>query len=248
MASVHRKKIKENPDYAAGNQLEPKEGKNIRDKELIFRTLKQIADAIVNTFPRAFEAVVHDLSNPRKSIKYIAGDITHRKIGGPVTDLVVKTLHQEGRNIRDRHNYKTNSSDGRALKSSTVFIRNSQEDVVAALCINFDMTDFLNAALALEIFTRTENDFSASEQTETFAMSIAETIEILLQQAVTKIGKQPSSMTIEEKIELVKELETSGVFQIKGSIDQAALIMGVSKYTVYNYLKKIHAENNLNRF
>jgi len=248
MASVQRNKIKEDPNHVAGDFQGPQEGQVLSDRELIFNTLKQIADAIVNTFTRDLEVVVHDLSQPQKSIKYIAGDVTHRKIGGPITDLVVKALHQEGRDIRDRHNYKTTTSDGRVLKSTTVFIRDSRGDVVSALCINVDMTHFLNAAYALNIFTSTENDFNGSEKVETFSMSIAETIEVLLQQAVVKIGKQPSSMSIEEKIELVKELETSGVFQIKGGIDQAALFMGVSKYTVYNYLKKIRAEHDLNRF
>jgi predicted transcriptional regulator YheO len=210
--------------------------------------LKQIADAIFGTFTRDLEVVVHDLSQPQKSIKYIAGDVTHRKIGGPITDLVVKALHQEGRDIRDRHNYKTTSSDGRTLKSTTIFIRDSRGDVVFALCINVDTTHFLNAAYVLNSFISTENDFNDSEKVETFAMSIAETIEVLLEQAVVKIGKRPSSMSIQEKIELVKELEANGVFQIKGGVDQAALFMGVSKYTVYNYLKRIRAEQELNRF
>ncbi|MDF1592702.1 MAG: helix-turn-helix transcriptional regulator [Desulfobacterales bacterium] len=219
-----------------------------QQNDLLFRTLKQIADALVSTFPRAFEVVVHDLSHPQKSIKHIAGDVTRRKSGGPVTDLVVKALHQEGRDIRDRHNYKTTTSDGRALKSTTTFIRNSNGDVAFALCINFDMTDFLNAAHALEILTSAAGAFNGHEKAETFAMTITETFEALFSQAVAKIGKEPASMSMEEKIELVKELETLGVFHIKGGTDQAALLMGVSKYTIYNYLKKIHAEQGLNRF
>ena len=248
MSSLQKNKIKEGPDHVVGNFQDQQEGQALSETELIFTILKQIADAIHSTFTRDLEVVVHDLSQPQKSIKYIAGDVTHRKIGGPITDLVVKALHQEGHDIRDRHNYKTTSSDGRTLKSTTVFIRNSRGDVVYALCINIDMTHFLNAAYALNNFISTENEFNGPEKAETFAMSIAETIEVLLQQAVVKIGKQPSSMSIEEKIELVRELEASGVFQIKGGIDQAALFMGVSKYTVYNYLKKIRAEQELNRF
>ena len=226
------------------SRTEPAAGQN----DLLFRTLKQIADALVATFPRAFEVVIHDLSRPQKSIKHIAGDVTRRKSGGPVTDLVVKALHQEGRDIRDRLNYKTTTSDGRSLKSTTIFIRNSDGEVAFALCINFDMTDFLNAAHALEIFTSAAGAFNGTEKAETFSMSITETIEVLFAQAVAKIGKESASMTMEEKIELVKELEILGVFQIKGGTDMAALLMGVSKYTVYNYLKKIHAGQGLNRF
>ena len=61
------------------------------------------------------------------------------------------------------------------------------------------------------------------------------------------VGKQPVSMSMEEKLALVRELESLGVFQIKGGIDQAALLMGVTRYTVYNYLKKIRAEENAPR-
>ena len=56
------------------------------------------------------------------------------------------------------------------------------------------------------------------------------------------------AMSTEEKVELVKDLEESGVFQIKGAVDQVALLMGLSKYSIYNYLKKIHAGKDLNKF
>lgn len=229
----------------AASSREPQEGKPRGEKGLIFHTLKQIADAIVATFPRAFEVVVHDLSQPQKSIKYIAGDVTRRKVGGPVTDLLVKALHQEKENIRDRHNYKTTTKDGRALKSTTVFIRNRAGTVVAALCINFDMTDFLNAAQALEIFTTTANALNGQGKAETFAMSISETISALFQQSIAKIGKQSTYMSTGEKIKLVRELKENGVFQIKGGVDQVAHLLGITRFTVYNYLKKIETEQRL---
>ena len=50
----------------AARSREPREGKPRGEKGLIFHTLKQIADAIVATFPRAFEVVVHDLFQPQK--------------------------------------------------------------------------------------------------------------------------------------------------------------------------------------
>ena len=232
-------------ESAPRRRSEPREGRVARERELIFASLKQIADALVGTFPRVFEVVVHDLSQPQKSIRYITGGVTKRKVGGPVTDLVVKALHQEGKSIRDRYNYKTTTSDGRTLKSTTSFLRDSDGEVVAAFCINFDMTDLLNTAHALEPFTTTMNAFNGPEKVETFATSIGETIQALFQQAAGKTGKPSAYMSTIEKIELVRELEISGVFQIKGGVDQVALLLGVTKYTVYNYLKKIHAEQKL---
>jgi len=53
-------------------------------------------------------------------------------------------------------------------------------------------------------------------------------------------------MTTDEKTELVAILERSGALQFKGAVEQIALLAGVSKYTIYNYLKKIHAKQAVN--
>jgi predicted transcriptional regulator YheO len=42
-------------------------------------------------------------------------------------------------------------------------------------------------------------------------------------------------------------LALNGVFQIKGAVDEVALLMGISKYTVYSYLKKLRAINNISK-
>jgi len=60
---------------------------------------------------------------------------------------------------------------------------------------------------------------------------------------VAEIGKQPASMSTNEKIRVVKNLETKGTFQIKGVVNQVAVRLGVSNFTIYNYLKKIRASN-----
>ena len=213
--------------------------------EPLFKTLAQIADAIVGSFPRHLEVVVHDRSLPE------IHPIHRRRCHASKTRRPCHRYGDQGPSsrrpgIRDRLNYKTNTKDGRVLKSSTAFIRDDAGEVIAAFCINFDMTDYLNAVHALEIFSSTASSFNGQEKVETFAVSITETIESLFNQAVVKIGKQSASMSTEEKLALVKELETSGVFQIKGAVDQTAWLMGVSKYTVYNYLKKIRAEADLN--
>jgi predicted transcriptional regulator YheO len=223
------------------------QGKPSSVEEILFSTLEQVADAITKTFPRNCEAVVHDLSDPQQSVRYIAGNVTRRKIGAPVTDLVVRALHQEGRDIADRFSYKTMTKDGRELKSSTVFFRDLKGQVIGAFCINFDTTDYLNATHALEVFTATSGDFEGNDKVETFASSFTETVEALFQQAVSRIGKQSSSMSTEEKIRLVQELARNGVFQIKGAVDEVSLLMGISKYTVYSYLKKLRALNHIGR-
>jgi predicted transcriptional regulator YheO len=217
----------------------------MNEKKYIFKTLKQLADGVVNTFGRGCEVAVHDLANVQESLIYLKGAVTKRKLGAPITDLVVRALHQEGNEVTDKFGYKTSTRDGRVLKSTTVFIRNSGGDVIGAFCINFDTTEFSNAAHVLEALVRID-DFGAHEKTETFAASIGETIDALFEQAVSEIGKQPATMSTEEKTKLVAVLERQGTFKIKGAVDQVAILMGVSKYTVYNYWQKVRAAHALN--
>lgn len=217
----------------------------MQEKEFIFNMLERIAEALFAMFPKNLEVVLHDLAEPSQSIRHISGNVTGRKVGDAVTDLVIKALHKEGNGVEDRHSYRTTSRDGRTLKSSSIFIRDRDGNVIGVFCINFDTTDYKNASHALEVFTNIYKNSDFQEKTETFAGSIAETIESIFRNIEAKIGKESATMNRDERIETVKELEENGVFNIKGSIDHISLLMGISKYTVYNYLKKIQTEKNM---
>ncbi|MDP3480614.1 MAG: helix-turn-helix transcriptional regulator [Desulfoprunum sp.] len=209
------------------------------DTTVLFQNLQGIADAIVGFLGRNCEVCIHDLTSLQKSLIYIAGNVTGRKPGAPATDLLVRTLQQQDHEIRDLHNYRTTSNDGRSLKSTTIFIRDSLSKPVAAFCINFDTTEFFNASQMLLPFIN--NLETPQEKNETFARALDETIESLFSRAVLEVGKQPFSMSMEEKTKLIEVLERDGAFRLKGAVEQVAVMAGVSKYTVYNYLKKIRA-------
>ena len=182
-----------------------------------------------------------------KSLIYIVGNVTKREPGAPITDMALKALSKEGREIKNRYDYKTITNDGRELKSTTIFIRNSEGDPIAAFCINFDSTDYLNIIRSLEVFTKTGDSKQSNEFSETFALSINDTIDALFEQAVSEIGKQPPTMSTNEKMRVVKTLEREGTFKIKGAVNEVALKLGVSNYTVYNYLKKIRAAQAIDK-
>jgi predicted transcriptional regulator YheO len=154
--------------------------------------------------------------------------------------VVVKALHEHGDAVQDQYNYKTTTKDGRVLKCSNIYIRNSKGQVVGALCINFDMTELLNVTALLQSFTRTE-DGDTPSRNETFASSPGETLDSLIEQATAEMGKQPSAMSTPERIAFVDLLEQNGTFHIKGAVDYVARLMGVTKFTVYRYLQDIRA-------
>jgi predicted transcriptional regulator YheO len=219
----------------------------MEERELILRHLKQMAVSVVTQFGKNCEACIHDLQDLQHSLVFIHGSVTGRAVGAPATDLLARALSEPSADLEDRHNYRTVSGDGRVLKSSTVFIRNSTGEPIFAFCINFDTTDFFNATQSLAPFLANEpNGAEQGNLAETFAHFPAETIDALFQQAVEEIGKQPATMSTEEKTALVEILERNGALQFKGAVEQIALLTGVSKYTIYNYLKKVHTRQIIN--
>lgn len=200
---------------------------------------------ISDTLGRHCEVVVHDLRDLEHSLIYVAGEITGRSVGAPITDLVVKALHREGDRAQDIIGYKTVAKDGRVLKSSTAFIRDGTGKIFATLCLNYDLTDFMNFTVLLQDFTQLHG-INNEERQETFATTVQETIESLVNQAIAIMGKQPATMAMEDKVRFVRILEGKGSFLIKGSVDYIATILGVSKFTVYNYLTKVRAIGELN--
>lgn len=208
------------------------------EHQSIFNNLEKVADSIVAIFGKNCEACVHNLTSLQKSLVYVAGDVTHRKIGAPATDLLIRRLKHGGRSPGDMHNYETNTDDGRSLKSSTTFIKDSNGEPIAAFCINFDTTDFYNASQALIPLLTTADQFLTNNN-ETFSHTFEQTVEVSFKQAVEEVGKHPTTMNVEEKTKLINFLEHNGTFQLKGSVEEVAHLMGVTKYTVYNYLKKV---------
>lgn len=201
------------------------------------------ADMLVKMFGARCEVAVHDFDNLEKSLIYLAGSVTNREIGSPITDLVLQELKKEPSGIKDIPNYKTQSKKGVIMKSSTVFIRDQEDNVIGALCINYDISLLLQFGGEIDQFITFDN---VQTKTENFYTSVRDVIEGLVEQVLQGFKKAPSSMNMEEKIECVEQLEVRGAFLIKGANEYVASVLGVSKFTIYNYLQKVRTHNEFN--
>ena len=210
----------------------------ITETEQIFQNLRQIADAVHALFGPNCEVVIHDLSDLQKSLVYMKGDVTGRKVGAPATDLLAKLIQHIPERGDHQHNYKSVTADGRCLKSATTIIKDNGGKAVAAFCINLDTTTYFNAIQALLPFIH-DLESGIYPSKESFSDSASDTVRTLFVQAVEEIGVQPASMSIDEKTRFIEKMKQNGVFQFKGAVEQVAGLMDVTKCTVYNYLKKI---------
>ena len=206
-----------------------------------------IVKTIAEMFGKKCEVLIHDFSNPQHSIIAIEnGQVTGRKIGDPITDLALSIWKKNGYGDHktDRVvNYRTKTKYGKILKSSSVFIRNNQKKIVGCLCINYDLTEYSMFSKIVHEFCETIdlNREETEKDIETFTGDVNEVLDNIIQEAIEKIGKPVSLMQKEDKLAVTRIADEKGAFLIKGSINQFAKEINVSRYTIYNYLEEIKA-------
>lgn len=212
--------------------------------ESILECLKPVVYFLGAALGNNCEVVLHDLSQPERSVIAIAnGHITGRQVGSPVTDLVLRLLRRGGMKQDALLNYETRTRDGRKLRSSTLFIRDNESRIIGAMCINWDLTGFLAAKSVIDALCHvTKIDSYGEALSERFEVDIMQVLNDLVRDAIDRAGKPVPHMTKDDKIQVVKHLDEKGAFLIKGALDQIAAMLGVSRYTVYNYLEELRAE------
>lgn len=207
----------------------------------ILKSLIPIVETTSKMFGKNCEVVLHDFSGPQHSIIAIEnGHITGRKIGDPITDFALASWRQGGfgKSKDDKIlNYKTKTKDGRILKSSSVFIKDENDNIVGCFCVNYDMTGYL-------MFDKIMNEFCTihelnEEKEETFIKDVDEILNSIINKAIEEMNKPIALMQKEDNLRVVEIVDEKGGFMIKGSIDQLAHKLNVSRFTIYNYLDEI---------
>lgn len=198
-----------------------------------------IADAIITVFgEECCEVVLHDLLDPGHSIVYIRGNLTGRKIGGPVTEVLLQKLKDTEEGKTDSSYYRTKYVSDRVFKSSTTFIRNNEGTIVGCLCINYDISD-LEAVLSMIQKMIGESD-SLAETPKRYHDNSRNLIEEILTETRQELGfADVKSISKSERMELIRRMHEKGAFAVQKSAALIAEILGVSRITIYNYLKEL---------
>lgn len=204
-----------------------------------------IAHGIARHFGNDCEVCIHDLqaNDLEHTICYIInGHVSGRKIGDGASKIVLETLEalKKGDNVSDHLGYRTHTSDGRILKSSTIFLKDESGKYRFILGINHDMTDFINAQSALSNIV--ENIETSSEDIYgQIPLSVSDLLDNLIEQSVKLVGKTPALMTKDEKVKAIKFLQDAGAFLITKSGDKISQFFGISKFTLYSYIDQAKA-------
>jgi predicted transcriptional regulator YheO len=215
-------------------------GKMTSNIHPILASFIPIVEGLGKTFGENCEVVLHNIKTPESSVIAVAnGHVTGRVVGSPMTEVGLAAIRKS--NFQNSIlNYGNKTTDGRDLKSSTIFIKDEEGVVIGCLCINFDISEFgvLKKAINQLCFVedKSSND---GEVKETLGNNVNEVLSNIVYRTLEKVGKPVAYMTKEEKVSIVKLLDEQGAFLIKGAIDYVAKVLCVSRYTIYNYLDEI---------
>lgn len=209
-------------------------------EELEFLTL--LTKVIASQFGNRCEVVLHDLERPYDStiVNIENGHLTGRKIGDPGTNLGLEILRGEMED-GNRLNYITQTKEGKVLRSSSIYLKNSKGKTIGSLCINYDISDLMIAEDILKSFTTPD---SQPVVQESFVSNVSDLLDSLITEAQETVGKPVIAMTKENKIQFIQWFDKKGGFLIKKAGERVCTYLDISKYTLYNYLEESkHLEN-----
>ena len=211
----------------------------------------RLADALARMQGPSTEIVLHDLTNPAHSVVYVVnGDITDRKVGQGVRHLVPEMLtSHEGKPIGPWwFRYRT-----KLIRATTELIYDKAGAIIGALCVNEDVTGEERLFLSLEgrLPGLTMTDLKADGDTaglikpETSVKdaelsgkpdSVRKTVFRFISETAAQKAYAEAKTNRDVRRRLVRGLKERDVCLLKGSIEELARLLGLSKVTIYSDL------------
>lgn len=204
-------------------------------KNKIVKKYISIVDMIAKTFGDDCEIVIHDLTVPQNSVVYTVNNhVTGREVGQSFEHLVTQVLLSQNFYNDCAANYFYTTPDGRVIKSSTALLKDDNNKVVAAICINIDTKRIKDKNL---------DNFEKPIIPEMDVEKLTHIMEIV-DDLINNILKNRDAKLLKrcEKVDIVRFMEKKGVFLIKGAIDKVSDKLGVSKVTIYSYIDEIRGK------
>lgn len=194
------------------------------------KSTEPFAEAFARLLHPFAEVVIHDLD--KDQIEAIYNPLSRREVGDP--------------SYLDRMNFDTSESiigpysktnwDGRPMKSISVVVRDQEGKPDGFLCVNVDTSAFESASHVLRMFLGNGAKIEESSQ-ELFRDDYYEKINLYVQNYCREKQVSLSSLHRKDKQEIIHSLESEGAFKGKNAAEYVGRVMGISRATVYNYLK-----------
>ena len=211
--------------------------KNQSQNREILEHYVKAGEIIAEMFSPYLEVIIHDLQAPEHSIIAIFNNhITGRKIGDGTSDIGYKKLADE---LPDKIvNYINQSPTGADMKSSSLTIRNKNNEIIGSMGFNFDLSSFVNIKEFLEIFTKTVVLDKLPNREQFFMWSVKDEIQQALAKYITIHDLQGKALTRKDKLNVIAFMKKEDHIKKKGAISILSELLAVTRPTLYKYIKE----------
>ena len=188
------------------------------------------AEAITRLLHPFAEVVIHDLD--KDQIEAIYNPLSRREVGD---NSYLDRVDLDTSNDIIGPYAKTNW-DGRPMKSISIVIRSKKGNADGFLCVNVDISAFESANQILQAFLKNNAEIQENAQ-RLFKDDYYEKINLYVQNYCRERRVSIEALHRREKQEIINLLEADGAFKGKNAATYVGRVLGVSRATVYNYLK-----------
>jgi len=205
----------------------------------ILKGVQSVMKGIAFIYGNNCEVVLHSMEHEDRAIISIENNhVSGRDVGEPMSDFVFELLEDMSKADEPFINFfKDTSLSKNELKSCTTLIRNSRDRIIGALCINMDLSmpikDFFTD------FLQFDSDKYSGTKTAAYTQTTRELIDSSIDNALQIVNKQRGLSSTERNKAVIFELYKKGIFSVKKGVEITAEELGISRFTVYNYLKAL---------
>lgn len=198
-------------------------------KELI--PFKPLCDAISKLFYPNVEVVMHDLTS--KKLVYISNAFSKRRVGDPMINDIkdFSSLKDDWIGPYDKVN-----DDGKKLKAVSTIIKNTKNEPIGLICINYNIAPMETLFETLKGFLNF--DESTQKPSILFSQNWKEHTNQTIDRFLSEKNISLSALSTPEKKELISFLYDEGIFEIRNVVTYLCTILTISRATLYNWLKE----------
>lgn len=179
----------------------------------------------------------------------VSGRVTDTQVGAPLPAFLLHYATRHG--LQDDYGFINKNYPGLVLRTSLQFIHDETGLVAGCLCIHHNIVHIQMIISFLEEYTRSQIAEDEDESLnispgskEYKATDIQSFMDSVMQEfLIERLGQNSfANLDKNDKLALISELESKGVFLVKGSVNLVANRMNISKFSIYNYLEEIRTK------
>ena len=203
-------------------------------------TLAEVVESIALAMGQSTEVVLHSFEDLGHSMLRIANShISGRQPGSPMTDRGLEILHRRETLGDGPLCYFVRNEEGRTMRIITQVVRNPEGKMIGLLGINTDLSrPFLEHIRGFVPSSEEPSEVIV----ERFPPTVQDLIHGMLADSAKKHQNRGFGRSGERARRIVSDLYRRGVFDVRGTVGLVAKELGLSRHSVYNYIREARLE------